>query len=143
MRVMGERVEVRPPEHSADLGLPYRKEVPFTAYCGRWGREVRLCSLPEINVAIVASNAIIASMATLTIRQLDEKTKSRLRIRAAHHGRSMEEEAREILRSTLTASSRPKWNLADAIHRRFAAFGGIELLPVKRDALRDIPDFEE
>src|SRR5437588_516856 len=31
-------------------------------------------------------------MATLTIRQLDEKTKTRLRVRAAHHGRSMEEE---------------------------------------------------
>lgn len=55
----------------------------------------------------------------------------------------MEEEAREILRSALTTSSPPKWNLAEAIHRRFAAFGGIELLPVKRDALRDIPDFEE
>ena len=36
-------------------------------------------------------------MATLTIRQLDEKTKSRLRIRAAHHGRSMEEEVRLLL----------------------------------------------
>jgi len=101
------------------------------------------CSLPEIPVAIVASNAIIAGMATLTIRQLDEKTKTRLRIRAAHHGRSMEEEAREILRSALTTSSPPKGNLAEAIHRRFAAFGGIELPPVKRDALRDIPGFEE
>jgi plasmid stability protein len=44
-------------------------------------------------------------MATLTIRQLDEKTKTRLRVRAAHHGRSMEEEAREILRSALTGCS--------------------------------------
>ena len=42
-------------------------------------------------------------MATLTIRQLDEKTKTRLRVRAAHHGRSMEEEAREILRSALSS----------------------------------------
>jgi plasmid stability protein len=93
--------------------------------------------------AIFASTAIIAGMATLTIRQLDEKTKTRLRIRAAHHGRSMEEEAREILRSALTTSSPAKGNLAEAIHRRFAAFGGIELAPVKRDALRDIPGFEE
>jgi antitoxin FitA len=55
----------------------------------------------------------------------------------------MEEEARAILRSALTAPSPPKGNLAEAIHRRFAAFGGIELAQVKRDALRDIPGFEE
>ena len=65
-------------------------------------------------------------MATLTIRQLDEKTKSRLRIRAAHHGRSMEEEARETLRLALTGSSPVKGNLAETIQRRFAAFGGLE-----------------
>src|ERR1700676_4933494 len=65
-------------------------------------------------------------MAALTIRQLDEKTKTRLRVRAAHHGRSMEEEAREILRSVLTSSSPIRGNLAEAVHRRFAAFGGVE-----------------
>jgi plasmid stability protein len=61
----------------------------------------------------MASSDSIDSMATLTIRQLDEKTKTRLRIRAAHHGRSMEEEAREILRSALTAASPAKGNLAE------------------------------
>jgi antitoxin FitA len=66
-------------------------------------------------------------MATLTIRQLDEKTKTRLRIRAAHHGRSMEEEAREILRSALSSVPPAKGNLAEAVRRRFAAFGGLEL----------------
>jgi plasmid stability protein len=80
-------------------------------------------------------------MATLTIRQLDEKTKSRLRIRAAHHGRSMEEEAREILRSALTASSSAGENLAEAIRRRFAALGGLELKLPPRDAMRDAPEF--
>src|SRR5437764_12204927 len=45
---------------------------------------------------------------TLTIRQLDEKTKTRLRVRAAQHGRSMEQEAREILRSALSAPPPPK-----------------------------------
>lgn len=52
-----------------------------------------------------ASGDSIDSMATLTIRQLDEKTKTRLRVRADQHGRSMGEEAREILRSALTPSS--------------------------------------
>ena len=82
-------------------------------------------------------------MATLTIRQLDEKTKTRLRVRAAHHGRSMEEEAREILRSALTTSSPAKGNLAVAIHRRFAAFGGLELDLPRRDAIRQAPGFGE
>lgn len=40
-------------------------------------------------------------MATLLIRGLDEGVKRALRIRAAHNGRSMEEEARQILKSTL------------------------------------------
>jgi len=89
-----------------------------------------------------ASNAIIAGMATLTIRQLDQKTKTRLRVRAAHHGRSMEEEAREILRSALTNSSRTKGNLAESIRRRFASLGGIELSLPQRDAVRHAPGFE-
>jgi len=82
-------------------------------------------------------------MATITIRQLDEKTKSRLRIRAAHHGRSMEEEAREILRSALTSAAAEKGNLAQAIHRRFASFGGLELDLPRRDAIRPAPGFPE
>lgn len=80
-------------------------------------------------------------MATLTIRQLDEKTKARLRVRAAHHGRSMEEEAREILRSTLAATRPANRNLAESIRQRFAAFGGLELQLPRRDALRRPPDF--
>lgn len=43
-------------------------------------------------------------MATLTIRNLDDELKSRLRIRAARHDHSMEEEARSILRTALSDS---------------------------------------
>jgi len=82
-------------------------------------------------------------VATLTIRQLDEKTKSRLRIRAAHHGRSMEEEARDILRTALTTSSVQNANLADAIRKRFAAFGGIDVELPPRGKIRHTPDFQE
>ena len=85
----------------------------------------------------------MASVATLTIRKLDEQTKARLRVRAAERGRSMEEEAREILRSALTASRPTTGDLADRIHRRFVRFGGVELPVLKRDALRDVPSFEE
>jgi plasmid stability protein len=96
-----------------------------------------------IHFAFIDSSASIDSMATLTIRQLDEKTKTRLRVRAAHHGRSMEEEAREILRSALTAASPVKGNLAEAIHRRFAALGGQELELPRRDPMRQAPEFGE
>lgn len=82
-------------------------------------------------------------MATLTIRQLDEKTKTRLRVRAAHHGRSMEEEAREILRSALRASPAVTESLSEAIRKRFAAFGGLELTLPRRDPIREAPKFDE
>jgi plasmid stability protein len=82
-------------------------------------------------------------MATLTIRQLDERTKTRLRVRAAHHGRSMEEEAREILRSALAAPAPAKGNLAEIIRRRFAPFGGVELELPPREPAREPPDFGE
>jgi plasmid stability protein len=82
-------------------------------------------------------------MATITIRQLDEKTKSRLRVRAARHGRSMEEEAREILRSALTISSPAKGSVAKTIHRRFAAFGGLEFESPRRDSQRQTAEFGE
>ena len=82
-------------------------------------------------------------MATITIRQLDEKTKTRLRVRAAHHGRSMEAEAREILRSALRCSPVAQENLYEAIHRRFAKFGGIEIELPQRDAGRVTPKFLE
>jgi len=81
-------------------------------------------------------------MGTLTIRQLDDRTKSRLRIRAAHHGRSMEEEAREILR-TAVAAAPPEGSLAETIHRRFAALGGVELKLPRRTPMRRPPDLGE
>ncbi len=55
----------------------------------------------------------------------------------------MEEEAREILRSALTTSSPVKGNLAETIHRRFAAFGGLELELPRRDTIRPAPEFAE
>jgi len=46
-------------------------------------------------------------MAVLTLRNVDESIKSTLRIQAAQHGVSMEEEARRILRDALTRSNAP------------------------------------
>jgi plasmid stability protein len=67
-------------------------------------------------------------MASLTIRNLDESLKADLRLRAARHGCSMEEEARQILRQTL-ARGTPAGNLAKRIHDRFAWLDA-ECLPI-------------
>jgi|SRR5580704_9283289 plasmid stability protein len=80
-------------------------------------------------------------MASITIRNLDEPLKARLRIQAAVHGRSMEDEARDILRAALARESPQPNNLAAAIRKRFAPFSGVELLEVPRDAMREPPDF--
>lgn len=80
-------------------------------------------------------------MASITIRQLGDETKHRLRVRAAQHGRSMEEEARDILRGVLSTDTPASVDLASAIHARLGPLGGIELdLPV-REAVRPPPDF--
>jgi plasmid stability protein len=68
-------------------------------------------------------------MATLTIRNFDEHTKGQLRIRAARHGRSMEEEARTILRDAIEARqpAATGQGLGSRIHGHFAELGGLEL----------------
>ena len=67
-------------------------------------------------------------MAFLTIRNLDEAIKAELRLQAARHGCSMEEEARRILRRALTPSGEEK-GLGSRLHRRFVEVtdGGAEL----------------
>ncbi len=81
-------------------------------------------------------------MPVLTIRNVPEETKKRLRIRAAEHDRSMEAELRAILDSALGKPEPPE-NLAEAIHRRFAKFGGVELELPERTPAREPPDFGE
>ncbi len=80
-------------------------------------------------------------MASIIIRNLDESVKRRLRVRAAEHGRSMEEEAREILR-LVVGESAPPADLAAAIRSRVAGLGGIELAPPPRDPMRDPPSLD-
>ena len=67
-------------------------------------------------------------MATITIRNLDDKVKRELQVRAAINGRSMEAEAREMI--TGLVKSKPaaaRKGLGTAIRKRFAALGGVEL----------------
>lgn len=80
-------------------------------------------------------------MASITIRNLDKDLKSQLRIRAAKHGRSMEEEVRNILKSAIAFEKPKKDNLAEAIKKRFAPFGGVELPEIPREGMRKPVDF--
>ena len=59
-------------------------------------------------------------------------------MRAATHGRSMEDEARDILRPELEKQAR---NLAETIRARLTLVGGIDLNIPARETIRDAPDF--
>ncbi len=81
-------------------------------------------------------------MAMLTIRSIEEDLKQRLRIRAARAGRSMEEEARCILREVLADGDEPD-GLGSRIHARvIASTGGVDLAVPPRSAPRSPPDLE-
>lgn len=75
-------------------------------------------------------------MATLTIRNLDEDLKIRLRVEAAAHGHSMEEEVRLILRRALTLR-KSGTGLGSRIRRRFEVHGGVDIgLPSRKEMPR-------
>jgi len=80
-------------------------------------------------------------VASITIRNLDDRLKKRLRVRAAEHGRSMEEEAREILRYAI-GKTPTRRNLAQAIRDRIAPLDGEEIIIPPREPMREPPSFD-
>ena len=70
-------------------------------------------------------------MASLTIRNLEDETKQRLRIRAARHGASLEEEVRLILRRAAREDDPGReqrdQNLYEAIRTLVEPYGGFDL----------------
>ncbi len=81
-------------------------------------------------------------MSTLMIRNVDPMLKEQLRVRAAHNGRSMEAELRRILSDALTDEGSREPNLAEAIRRRFAPLGGVELDAHPPVPVRNPPTFD-
>lgn len=77
-------------------------------------------------------------MASITVRQFDDELKQKLRVQAALHGWSMEEEVRVILRKALQESSSNSVGLAQRIQQRFAPLGGVELPLVAREPIRTL-----
>ena len=82
-------------------------------------------------------------MATLTIRSLDDSVKKALRIRAAVNDRSMEEEARIILRTVLKDDQNSSTGLGTIIHQRFALEGGIDIVTPNRSEQPSAASFIE
>ena len=82
-------------------------------------------------------------MASITIRNLDDALKSKLRVQAAVHGRSMEDEARDILRSALSVDLQGPKNLGAAINALFKPLGGFDLPLAPREPMREPPRFDE
>ena len=80
-------------------------------------------------------------MASITIRNLDEAVKRKLRLRAAQRNRSMEDEARDILRAAVAEGSAPPRNLADIIRQRIEPLGGVDVPLPPRGPIREPPDF--
>lgn len=80
-------------------------------------------------------------MANITIRNLDDEVKTRLRVRAAQNGRSMEEEARRILREAVR-HKHSLHDLASLIRARFGPLGGVDLELPPREPGREPPHFD-
>lgn len=84
-------------------------------------------------------------MSSITIRNLDDNLKASLRMRAARHGLSMEQEVRNILQSTLAtdASQVNGLDFALRINQRFKGLGGDDLVLPERTSSRPAPDFSQ
>ena len=80
-------------------------------------------------------------MGTLTIRNLDDDLKSRLRLRAAVRNGAMEDEVRHILRSALDEPATPATDLGARIKARFGGLIDAPLPVPERESVRSVPDF--
>ena len=81
-------------------------------------------------------------MPSLTIPHIEESLKSRLRVRAATHGRTMGEEAHAILRAAFAAETREEKGLGSAINALFRPLGGVDLEQPPKESIREPPQFE-
>lgn len=81
-------------------------------------------------------------MATMTIRNIDDQLKRRLRLQAAKHNRSMEEEARDILRAALSLENDQSTPLVAGIRSRIEPLGGIDLEIPEREPMRNPMAFD-
>ena len=84
-------------------------------------------------------------MSSITIRNLDDQIKASLRLRAAQHGTSMEQEVRNILKIALATEhdTESGLDLAMRINQRFKDISGDDLVLPERPEASYLPDFSE
>ena len=80
-------------------------------------------------------------MAQIIVRDLEDDVKARLKRRAVHHGRSMEEEVRHILRNAVKEQNQRLPRLGSRIAARFAKTGLTADLPELRGQLPRSAEF--
>jgi plasmid stability protein len=80
-------------------------------------------------------------MAQLVVRNLDDDVKAKLQQRARRHGRSTEEEVRDILRSAVKAEGVPSRPLGTRLASRFACFRLAQDIPELRGQSARPADF--
>jgi plasmid stability protein len=81
-------------------------------------------------------------MATLVIRNVEDELHTRLKAQAAAHSRSMEEEARVLLRQGLAVSaSQTAQSFGQAMRAIVEPLGGFEFPEMPREVPREPPDF--
>lgn len=80
-------------------------------------------------------------MAAITIRNVDHAIKVALRVRAAQHGVSMEEEVRRILREALVRASSPT-SMGQRLLQRFESAVSEDLVLAQRQLPRVAPHWE-
>ena len=94
-----------------------------------------------MTASIESTHKVVVTLSALSIRNLDDRVKERLRVRAARHGRSMEAEVRAILTDAVTEPD-DEPGLLGAILDRFGALGGVDLdIPARSTQVR-AADFE-
>ena len=82
-------------------------------------------------------------MSSITIRNLDESIKSSLRVRAARHGWSMEQEVRQILKQILAPELAGQVSFAERVNSRFAGLEVESLSIEPRQIARTPPEFDQ
>ena len=80
-------------------------------------------------------------MNSIKIDNLEDRLALRLALRASESGRSVEEEAREILRTALQREKPPEKGLGTALHNLFKPVGGVALEIPEREPMREPPRF--
>ncbi len=81
-------------------------------------------------------------MAQLIVRNLEEEVKNGLRRRASQHGRSVEEEVRDILRNAVKVDGKRQAGLGSELKRAFQGIGLKTDIPELKGRTPKTADFE-